>query len=96
MRSRVPAKRPQAGSDDRFARKQQPIATGSDVANQQPEAVRKQQRGVSRQPRAVRLSHHPGDAAVRRVRRDARVRGNAILREDGARQVLSNRSACAC
>ena len=37
------------------------------VANQQPDALRKQQR---RRPRAVRLAHHPGDAAVRRARRD--------------------------
>jgi hypothetical protein len=36
------------------------------VANQQPDVRQKQQRGVSRQPRAVRLAHHPGNAAVRR------------------------------
>ena len=52
------------GSDDRSALKQQPAATGPRVANQQSHARRKQQRDVCRQPRAIRLAHHPGEAAV--------------------------------
>ena len=40
-------------------------------ANQQPDALQKQQRGLRRQPRAVRLAHHPGDAVVRRARQDS-------------------------
>ena len=35
------------------------------VANQQPDDLRNQQRGVRRRPRVVRLAHHPGNAAVR-------------------------------
>ena len=35
------------------------------VANQQREALRKQQRGVWGRPRAVLLAHHPGHAVVR-------------------------------
>jgi hypothetical protein len=42
----------------------------SSVANQQPNALQKQQRGVRHQPRGGRLAHHPGDAAVCRARED--------------------------
>ena len=48
-----------------------PGRTAAGVANQQPDALQKQQRGVRRQPHAVRLAHHPGYAAVRRARQDS-------------------------
>ncbi len=62
MRSRDHANRPPR-ADDRFARKQQPAATDPRVANQQPDALQEQQRGVWGQPCAVLLAHHPGYSA---------------------------------
>jgi len=41
------------------------LRTRGRVANQQPDALQEQQRRVRRQPRGVRLAHHPGDAVVR-------------------------------
>ena len=52
------------GLRNRIREKHWPAAVTPGVANQQPNALQ-QQRGVSRQPRAGRLAHHPGDAAVR-------------------------------
>jgi hypothetical protein len=92
LECRQSSSRAKIGAEHESTRERQQATTIEFVANQQPEAVRKQQRGVSRQPRAVRLSHHPGDAAVRRVRRDARVRGKALGRPDAMRRLLSGQS----
>jgi hypothetical protein len=55
------------------------------VADRQPDDPRKQQRRVRPQPRSVPLAHHPGDAVVRRARRDSWARHS----ERQAAQVLT-------
>jgi hypothetical protein len=53
-------------------------AATANVAKQESQASGKQQRDVQRRPRAVRLAHRPGDAAVPPARRDSSVRGVAV------------------
>ena len=49
----------------RIWEEQSRAAVAAAVANQQPDAIQKQQRAARRQARAVRLPHHPGHAVVR-------------------------------